>query len=155
MLTLTLVLRNFKGFNDQIIKSNNVINGDMFTISLLGMYGKGFYMENIKPAKYRVHSGGVWSSKKHNPLFVFKSQINLYSALRDLHNEEIELVDHFEERISNCHQNLLANMDKLTFKEMFYSNFKYIKRNYSKPLKCIYNLIKYNGKYIWFSVLKK
>jgi glycosyltransferase involved in cell wall biosynthesis len=155
MLTLSLVFRNIIGFSEHIKKHPKVINGDSLLISFLGKFGKGYYIEDIQPAVYRVHSGGIWSLKKYNPLFVYNSHVNLYSALQNMHDEEVELVDYFEEKISNCHQNLLANMAKLTFKEMLYANLKYIKRNYPKPLKGIYNLIKYNGKYTWYKFLKK
>jgi len=40
-----------------------VANVDTFLTSLLGHYGKSKYHYDIKPAAYRVHSGGVWSLK--------------------------------------------------------------------------------------------
>jgi len=43
-----------------------VKTGDKFALSILGLYGKSKYHEDIEPAAYRVHQGGVWSltSKK-------------------------------------------------------------------------------------------
>jgi len=38
--------------------------GDLFTWSLLGRYGKGKFLSDIKPSKYRVHDGGIFSKKK-------------------------------------------------------------------------------------------
>ncbi|MFW5450899.1 MAG: glycosyltransferase [Methylophagaceae bacterium] len=38
-----------------------VKNGDIFTLSLLGHFGRSKYHDGIKPAAYRVHSGGIWS----------------------------------------------------------------------------------------------
>ena len=37
--------------------------GDMFLWSLLGHYGRGMYIPEIKPAYYRIHAGGHFSSK--------------------------------------------------------------------------------------------
>lgn len=42
---------------------NRVNNGDFLIISLLGNFGKSKYHEDIKPACYRKHQGGVWSSQ--------------------------------------------------------------------------------------------
>lgn len=41
---------------------NKVKNGDGFDISLLGEFGGSHYHENIKPAAYRIHDGGIWSA---------------------------------------------------------------------------------------------
>ncbi|RDU63570.1 glycosyl transferase family 2 [Helicobacter didelphidarum] len=41
-----------------------IINGDIFVWSLLGKYGNAKYLSQIKPAIYRLHDGGVWSSLK-------------------------------------------------------------------------------------------
>lgn len=58
-LTLTLVFRNIElPYNEKLKK---VGNGDKVLVSMLGHYGKGRYMEDITPAVYRVHSGGMWS----------------------------------------------------------------------------------------------
>ncbi|MDB3941732.1 glycosyltransferase [Verrucomicrobiales bacterium] len=40
-----------------------VENSDNFLLSLLGQYGKGKFHAEIKPACYRIHSGGIWSMK--------------------------------------------------------------------------------------------
>lgn len=60
LLTLTWVFRNIVDFN--IPEKRKVVNGDTFMISVLGLYGKAKYHDDILPAAYRVHSGGVWSS---------------------------------------------------------------------------------------------
>ncbi len=59
LATLTLCFRNI--FFNRSIEFPDVVNGDFALISLLGLHGKGKYMENILPACYRVHSGGIWS----------------------------------------------------------------------------------------------
>jgi len=38
-----------------------VLNGDTFLTSLIGHYGNYKYHDDIKPACYRRHSGGIWS----------------------------------------------------------------------------------------------
>ncbi|AIN62429.1 glycosyltransferase [Providencia stuartii] len=60
ILTLTWVFRNIN-FNDLNEKSH-VLNEDTFFTSVLGLYGKAKYHDDIIPAAYRIHSGGVWSS---------------------------------------------------------------------------------------------
>lgn len=59
MPTLTLCFKNvIKEFPEEY---NNVLNGDTFIISLLGRYGNAIYVDDIKPAIYREHEGGIWS----------------------------------------------------------------------------------------------
>lgn len=62
--TLTMCFRKvFTTFPEEFYF---VVNQDTFMISLLGGHGSAKYMDNIKPAYYRVHDGGIWSSlSKH------------------------------------------------------------------------------------------
>ena len=60
ILTLSMCFRNIiKEFPAEFIK---VYNGDRFLTSILGLYGKGKYLSDIKPAAYRKHSTSNWSS---------------------------------------------------------------------------------------------
>lgn len=43
-------------------ESRFILNGDDFFISRIGWYGKSKYHAEIRPAGYRQHAGGVWSS---------------------------------------------------------------------------------------------
>lgn len=40
-----------------------VINGDTFITSLLGNFGRGAYIPDIKPSFYRINDSGIWSMK--------------------------------------------------------------------------------------------
>lgn len=51
--------------------------GDLFTWSLLGAHGKGKFLSDIKPAKYRVHDGGIFSKKKLNKILEMQHLTNL------------------------------------------------------------------------------
>lgn len=54
-----------------------VVHGDKISTALLGMHGKGKYMgSSVKHAGYRVHSGGVWSTKN-----VEEQKKNIFDAL--------------------------------------------------------------------------
>ena len=78
--TLTVVYRNIiesKDYSD-ISKVNNA---DTFVFSLLGKYGKGKRLFNIKNAIYRVHKGGVWSLKDWESKM--KSTINTLNIIAD------------------------------------------------------------------------
>jgi len=59
VLTLSILFRNI--LNQFPEEYSNVFNGDNFVTSLLGWYGKGKFLGEIRPAVYRKHSGGVWS----------------------------------------------------------------------------------------------
>lgn len=62
VLTLSMVFRKVTILKNYPSEAFKVANGDTFLISMLGHYGAYHYMPEIKPAGYRIHSGGVWSS---------------------------------------------------------------------------------------------
>jgi glycosyltransferase involved in cell wall biosynthesis len=58
--TLTVVFRN--GSFEIPKEYFEVLNGDAFLYTLLGHFGGAKYIEEISPAHYRKHSGGIWSA---------------------------------------------------------------------------------------------
>jgi len=61
--TLTACFRNvIKEFPPEFQRTQF---GDLFLWSLLGAHGKGKFLKDIKPARYRVHDGGVFSKKSN------------------------------------------------------------------------------------------
>ncbi|WP_417522035.1 glycosyltransferase [Marinobacter sp.] len=60
VLTMSWVYRNV--VLEFAPERNMVRNGDNFFISILGQYGGSHYHNDIQPAAYRIHDGGVWSS---------------------------------------------------------------------------------------------
>ncbi|MBW3466349.1 glycosyltransferase [Arthrospiribacter ruber] len=61
ILTLSMMFRNLDILRDYPYEANMIKNGDNFLTSLLGMYGKGKYHPDIKPAVYRKHNSGIWT----------------------------------------------------------------------------------------------
>ncbi len=61
LLSLSIMFR--KKFSKFPKEKGNVGNGDNFLISLLGLYGNSCYLDEVRPAAYRVHPGSTWSSK--------------------------------------------------------------------------------------------
>lgn len=81
ILTLTICFRNKISICDEML---NAENGDTFLTCILGLNGKGKYLgEIIKPAAYRNHVGGVWSSldEKEKLQKRFKTYIYMYDFL--------------------------------------------------------------------------
>ncbi len=76
ILTLGMMFRNLPIFKNYPKEGYRVLNGDIFLISILGQYGKSKYMNDIEPASYRQHIGGIWSMKSNR----FK-QINNFKTL--------------------------------------------------------------------------
>lgn len=60
--SLSLVCRRIPEMSNLPPEFNHVRNGDSFLIMLLGAHGSGHYMKDVKPAVYRRHEGGVWST---------------------------------------------------------------------------------------------
>ncbi len=149
LLTLSLVFRNlnfFKSYPEGMFK---VLNGDTYLISLLGKHGKGYYMDNIQPAVYRVHSGGIWSMKKNNSVFVWRNRLQLLYALRELHKNETNLRDYFNIKITNTYRILIRNLEKLEFHEVLSVNKNYLKRhNFFKDTYRAKEFLRENFKYL-------
>ncbi|TVP53431.1 MAG: hypothetical protein EA341_00960, partial [Mongoliibacter sp.] len=61
ILTMSMLFRNLEILRDYPKEANHIKNGDNFLTSILGQYGKGKFMGDIKPAVYRRHSSGIWS----------------------------------------------------------------------------------------------
>ena len=59
IFTLTVMYRNIINLPPEF---SVVSYGDLSTWSLLGEFGSGKYLDNIKPSFYRVHDGGIHSS---------------------------------------------------------------------------------------------
>ena len=72
--------------------------GDLFLWSLLGQYGKGKFLEDIKPTKYRVHEGGAFSkqTKQTKQEMWLITSGSLYAYYNRIGNKM--LADYFLER---------------------------------------------------------
>jgi len=68
-----------------------VLNVDTFLLSLLGHYGNAKFLRDIKPAKYRKHQGGIWSTRNKKKKYLSKiitfRELSRYYLLHQ--NEEI------------------------------------------------------------------
>jgi len=74
--------------------------GDLFLWSLLGAHGKGKFLKNIKPSRYRVHDGGVHSKKDINYQIEMETitYASLYTYYFNIGN--YELAQYFKNRIN-------------------------------------------------------
>src|SRR5690606_3242170 len=63
VLTLSAFFKNTHTYPYECL---NVINFDTFLFAYIGQFGHYKYMDSIKPACYRLHSGGMWSAKKRD-----------------------------------------------------------------------------------------
>ena len=76
--TPTRCFRNVvNAYPDEISK---VLNGDAFFTAVLGYYGKGKYLGEIRPAVYRKHEAGIWSGldADKRALESFNSRLYMY-----------------------------------------------------------------------------
>lgn len=88
--------------------------GDLFIWSILGYYGKGKYLPQIKPARYRVHSGGVHSGTSQ--IDKYDNTLITYSLLLSYHKKigSSNIVEYFRQEIlwlllRNNFKNFLVN----------------------------------------------
>jgi len=90
--TLTMVFRNvIKEFPYEM---SNCKYGDIFLTSLLGGYGKGKYLGNIKPGVYRVHHGSICStaSPQNFNIYFFTSHYWISEYYRRIGNIKLSRV---------------------------------------------------------------
>ncbi|MCK5537301.1 MAG: hypothetical protein KAI79_10765, partial [Bacteroidales bacterium] len=114
-----------------------VCNGDTFFTSILGHYGKSKYHTDIKPAAYRVHSGGIWSSqsKKKKRDMIINTFYWLYRYYDRI--GENEYANHF---LLKYQKLVLTNTsNKLMIKEMRKRPYIYTKRFIKKSLSRFYS----------------
>jgi len=89
--TLTTCFRNvFKTYPKEDFCSPF---GDLFLWSILGNYGKGKYLPYIKPAMYRMHSGGIFSkkTKKEKYEMALLTDASLFAYYSRIKNEELKI----------------------------------------------------------------
>jgi len=116
LLTLSLCFRNLiKEYQE----FTGGLNGDKILLSLLGVYGKGKYQEEVRPAAYRIHEMGIWSSlNTEKKLFAL---INTYRKLSQYYerkgNDELHLF--FE----NKQKTELLKILKLNFYEQDFAKY--------------------------------
>lgn len=56
----TICFRNIVDYTK--IDYSLVYNEDMFVYAIVGQYGSGHYMDNLKPSVYRILNGSIWST---------------------------------------------------------------------------------------------
>src|SRR5690606_29935458 len=79
----------------------NVINFDTFLFVYLGQYGDFKYIDDIKPSCYRLHPGGMWSSKSENFQQLSKINTNFWISKYFERTGEMYLRDHYGINIIN------------------------------------------------------
>ena len=78
-LTATLVYRNVDlGDRSHTLAGKPVINGDRVFKFLMWRHGKSAFLEDIGPAIYRHHSGGIWSKRDKYSAAIEALRTNLY-----------------------------------------------------------------------------
>ncbi|MBX8488167.1 glycosyltransferase family 2 protein [Pseudomonas cichorii] len=93
--TLTVCFRNVFSSMPPELKPLIAPLNDLCWWSLLGAFGKGKFIAEIKPAAYRLHPGGIFSMRSnkrkiHMSLLTFSSLANYYNRLGNQ-----QLYEHF------------------------------------------------------------
>lgn len=79
ILTQTVFFRNYS--SELPFEFKKVINGDTFLFAILGRYGKGHFMDEVEPSVYRVHSGGIHSSKANRERLIYTINTFLWMSI--------------------------------------------------------------------------
>ncbi|RLA52874.1 MAG: glycosyltransferase family 2 protein [Gammaproteobacteria bacterium] len=116
--TMTACFRNVLG--EVPPEFNSTRMADLFTWSLLGHFGKGKFISDIGPSKYRVHDGGIFSKKSDTEklrMWLITSGA-LYSYYDRIGNQELS--DYFLESNTKASIQLygFSNLLKLAWKRV-------------------------------------
>lgn len=93
--TATVCFKNLSIIKKFPLEGLHAKFGDLFLWSILGNYGKGKYLPNIKKTMYRVHDGGVFSkqSQIHRKNMWLMTAFSLYMYYYRIKNQELS--NHF------------------------------------------------------------
>ncbi len=112
--TLTVFYRNLRLEFPDVFKQ--VVNADTFLFSMLGQHGKAGYLPDINDARYRVHSGGLWSA--HQQPYRIKSRIDTFEQLRP--HLDSQFLPNFTKRVGQeYHRYLLELFRNGQYKDYF------------------------------------
>jgi glycosyltransferase involved in cell wall biosynthesis len=116
--TMTRVFRNV--LNKIPKELENLVNGDVVLASLCGQFGKCKFIDDIKPAAYRIHSGGTWSG--NGQLHRIKSSIDTCKGLYQYYkvNNDLEVAESFFKQY-------LSILEQLYWYSFQYRNWFYFK----------------------------
>lgn len=127
-LLLTVCFKNvFEEIPEEMIE---VINIDTFLLSLLGTHGKAKYIENIRPAQYRKHPGGIWSSRLREKQIL--SKIITYYHLSGYYFKinNMDLYSFYSKAYRNHSKMLLLKcLKKGRVKYIFSSPFRFLRKH--------------------------
>lgn len=104
--TVSLVYRNTLP-NAEPPELKHVQNGDIFLVSLLGCYGPGYYQDDVRPALYRIHHGGTWSSLNSTRKLEEVSNTYFWLYKYYLRNSAESRAIHFRKQWFQCTASLL------------------------------------------------
>lgn len=110
ILPVTMCFKNvIKDFPSEFYK---VINADKFLISMLGNYGKAAFTPGIEPSVYRIHEGGIVSSKS-----AFEKEINhlgtfFYLSKYYRRIDQTPTATYFNEKFEKLYISLMDNSIK-------------------------------------------
>ncbi|RMQ42671.1 Glycosyl transferase, group 2 protein [Pseudomonas cichorii] len=121
--TLTVCFRNVFSSMPPELKPPIAPLNDLCWWSLLGAFGKGKFIAEIKPAAYRLHPGGIFSMRSnkrkiHMSLLTFSSLANYYNRLGNQ-----QLYEHFLMQVVGLSLSALVPRNKLQALLMVARNF--------------------------------
>lgn len=119
----TMVFRNILDFNK--INYSGIFQEDAFLISLLGEYGKGKFLENIKPSVYRILDQGIWSSKNEVERQWFR--LSTFKRLESIYRQKGDLVHskfYYDLRIETIQRVLYLSINSNNLKFAIKAYFK-------------------------------
>lgn len=154
-LTLTLVFRNIElPYNEKLKK---VGNGDKVLVSMLGHYGKGRYMEDITPAVYRVHSGGMWSIL--NEYARQKMSKKTITALKNFYIQKKDkgIAKYYEHKLATISRNTMKVLtESESFKIYIENNLFFLRYNLKLSKRQHWAAFVKNNYLYWkFRIIKK
>lgn len=99
---------------------------DLFLWSMLGAYGKGKYLENIKYARYRIHAGGIFSQKTKKERYEMAMSTDATLFIYYSHRSNKELSQYFKHKLVNDW--ILSENTRILLKDIAFYHWERFKR---------------------------
>lgn len=122
ILLQTMCFRNV--INNYPWEHKIAFGGDVFITSLLGRYGKGKYLNNVKPSVWRMHNGGINSGIKndrekfHKHLTTAIALYLYYLNINDYEKAEYFLFEKIFQKLKNKDNRYFKRFDIIDYNKL-------------------------------------
>jgi len=103
---------------------SQILNGDNLIFSRLGEFGGAKYLENLGPAAYRVHAGGVWSLLDEQQKTAARINTDIWISKYYERTGDLSVSRHFSHKAI---ERVLTDAARISVRDFFSVNFCFLR----------------------------